>query len=262
MKKRFSRRHNSLVGAYPWAGPTVLVLIAIVGIGLMVRVFVPGALVALATPFWTTGTVLSAGVGNTGAFFGDKAALIEELDALRLENAALKAASASSEARIRDLEQLLGDRTDAEAGVLAGVLARPPVSPYDMLIIDRGTNHGIQEGDRVLGPGGMPMGVIESVFSASARALLYSTPGKETESWIGEARIPVTLMGEGSGALSAVVAREAGIVAGDLVYAPGPGARAVGTVIAVDNDPSSPRSRVDIRPLQNPFSLTWVTVMR
>lgn len=262
MKKRFSRRHNSLVGAYPWAGPTVLVLIMLVGIGLIVRVFVPGALVALATPFWTTGTVLSAGVGNTGAFFGDKAMLIEERDALRLENAALKAASASSEARIRDLEQLLGDRTDAEAGVLAGVLARPPVSPYDMLIIDRGTNQGIQEGDRVFGPGGMPMGVIESVSRDSARALLYSTPGKETESWIGEARIPVTLMGEGSGALSAIVAREAGIVEGDLVYAPGPGARAVGTVIAVDNNPSSPRSRVDIRPLQNPFSLTWVTVTR
>lgn len=249
------------MGAYPWAGPATLAVAGIVVAGLLLRFLAPDALIALARPFWATGDALTAGAGNAGSFFGDKAALTQERDRALAENAALVAAAATSEARIRDLERLLGDRTEAPAGVLAGVLSRPPVSPYDILIIDAGSEAGIAAGDRVLGPGGMPLGAVESVTAAAARVLLYSTPGKETESWIGEARIPVTLVGEGSGALSAVVAREAGIAAGDLVYAPGPGALAVGTVIAMDSDPSSPRSRVDIRPLQNPFSLTWVTVV-
>ena len=60
--------------------------------------------------------------------------------------------------------------------------------------------------------------------------------------------------------MSAIVAREAGILVGDMVYAMGPGAQAVGVVSAVGNDPSSPRSRVDIKPLVNPFSITWVTI--
>ena len=67
-------------------------------------------------------------------------------------------------------------------------------------------------------------------------------------------------MGEGAGSMSAVVAREAGILVGDPVYVTGPGAVAIGTVLSVGNDPSSPRSRVEIRPLANPFSIPWVTI--
>ncbi len=260
MKKRFSRRHNSFVGAYPWLGPTAVGLFILVVIVAGLRFLVPGALVSISSPLWAAGDSLTLGVENVGSFFTDKATLTNERDRLLAENAALQASNASSVARVRDLERLLGDRTEAAPGILAGVLARPPVSPYDVLIVDAGSEQGVLAGSAVQGPGGMPLGMIESATGNSARVLLYSTPAQETESWIGEARIPVTLVGEGSGAMSAVVAREAGIVVGDLVYASGPGARAVGSVIAVGNDPSSPRSRVDIRPLQNPFSLTWVTI--
>ena len=248
------------MGAYPWVGPALISLVVLVLVIGTFRFLLPGALVAVSKPFWSAGTSLSAGVGNVGAFFTDKTTLMNERDALSAENAALKAASGTSAARIQDLERLLGDRADAGNGVLAGVLARPPVSPYDVLVIDQGSDAGIMVGSRVQGPGGMPLGTVESVTKSCARVLLYSAPAKETESWIGEARIPVTVVGEGAGSLSAQVAREAGIVVGDLVYMMGPGALAVGTVIDVGNDPSSPRSRVDIRPLQNPFSITWVTV--
>ncbi|HRH55963.1 MAG TPA: rod shape-determining protein MreC, partial [Candidatus Paceibacterota bacterium] len=145
--------------------------------------------------------------------------------------------------------------------VLAGVLVRPPVSPYDTLILDQGSSAGVEAGMRAEGAGGLPIGIVESASANSSRVILYSAPGKETESWAGEARIPITLRGEGSGAMSATVAREAGIVAGDLVYVSGPGAIAIGSVVAVDNDPSSPRSRINVRPLANPFSMTWVTLV-
>lgn len=261
MRKRFSRRHNSIVGAYPWAGPAALTLIALVALFFMLRLLLPGALVAIGTPFWITGNALTAGAGNTLSFFGDKGALIAERDELARDNAALYAKSAALEAQVADLTRLLGDRTERGTGVLAGVLARPPVAPYDTLILDQGSDAGIALGSRVLGPGGIPLGTIESVTKDSARALLYSTPARETESWVGEARIPLTLVGEGAGAMSAIVARESGVVVGDQVYVPGPGAVPVGSVVEVGSDPSSPRSRVEIRPIANPFSVTWVTVV-
>lgn len=260
MKTRYSRRRNSLLSGRPWLTPAAIACGVIVVLFLVFRILLPGALVAVATPLWQSGTALTAGVGNAGSFFTSKATLMRELDEMRTENAALYAKSATLEARARDLERLLGDRTEPVPGTLAGVLARPPVSPYDVLVLDAGSDDGIETGYRVEGPGGLPLGIIESVTGGSARALLYSTPAKETESWVGESRIPVTLIGEGSGAMSAVVARDAGIASGDLVYIAGPGAVALGTVTDVGNDPSSPRTRIDIRPLANPFSVTWVTV--
>lgn len=260
MKRRFSRRHNSLVGAYPWAGPATLGLAAVVLLFLILRAFLPGALVALGTPFWLTGNALTAGAGDSLSFFTSKESLLKERDALREEAAALYAKNAALEAQAADLARLLGDRADAPPGVLAAVLARPPVAPYDTLILDQGSDAGVSVGDRVAGPGGIPLGTIESVTKASSRALLYSAPGRETESWVGESRLPLSLSGEGSGAMTAVVAREAGVSVGDLVYVPGPGAVPIGTVVEVGSDPSSPRSRVDIRPVTNPFSVTWVTV--
>ncbi len=238
----------------------MLALVALVLVVAILRFFFPGALIAVSKPFWAAGTGLSGGVANVGSFFTDKAKLMQERDSLLAANAALEARMATSDARANDLEALLGTRTDALPGIVAGVLARPPVSPYDVLIVDQGTAQGVVAGARVQGPGGMPLGVVESATESSARVLLYSTPAQETESWIGETRIPVTLVGEGAGSMSADVARDAGIAAGDLVYMMGPGALAIGTVTAVGNDPSSPRTRADIRPLQNPFSLTWVTI--
>lgn len=245
----------------PWLGPVALALFVLVFIFAILRFVFPGVLVSIASPLWSAGSSFSSGVGNVGSFFSDKATLTSERDRLLAENAAYYAKNVVLNARVKDLERLLGDRTDPVGGILAGVLSRPPVSPYDVLIVDVGSNARVSVGSRADGPGGMPLGSVESVTKNSARILLYSTPGKETESWIGETRIPVTLVGEGSGAMSAVVAREAGIAVGDLVYASGPGALPVGSVTAVGNDPSSPRSRVDIRPLLNPFSVTWVTIV-
>jgi cell shape-determining protein MreC len=242
-------------------GPASLALAGLLALFLLLRAFVPGALAFLATPFWATGTVLTAGVGNTGTFFTGKAEIARERDRLLAENAALIAQQAALSAREADLIRLLGSRTEPAKGILAGVLARPPVSPYDVLVVDAGSKAGIVEGARALGLGGVPLGTVESVAPGSSRITLYSTPLRETEAWIGEARIPVTLIGEGSGAFAAEVARESGIKEGDMAYVASGGAFPIGTVMRVESDPSSPRSRVDIKPVLNPFSVTWVSIM-
>ncbi len=229
---------------------------------LVLRIFAPDALLALASPLLRLGTVSSASVASAGSVFENKAALQADVERLALENARLTTENATLRAKTQDLTKLLGSRTERGSGILSGIIARPPVSPYDVLVIDSGTEEGVAQGAVVFGAGGMPIGTVASASKQNARVLLFSSPGRETEAWAGDARTPITLVGQGSGAMMALVPRELPVKYGDQVFVTGPGAMPIGTVIEVQTDPASPKARVIIRPLANPFSITWVTVDR
>lgn len=229
---------------------------------LALRLFAPDALLTLVSPLLRIGTASSAGVASAGSVFENKATLQSDVERLAEENARLTTENATLRARTSDLTKLLGTRTERGTGILSGIIARPPVSPYDVLVIDAGTDEGVAVGALVGGKGGMPIGTVASVSRQNARVLLFSSPGRETEAWTGDARTPVTLIGQGSGAMVALVPRELPVLVGDNVYVTGPGAMPVGTVIEVQTDPASPKAHVIIRPLANPFSITWVTVDR
>lgn len=260
MKTQFSRtrRRNTLLA--PGSGKWILATIVVVVMLFILRAFFPGTIAFLATPFWNAGRAATNTSGSVAAFFGDKAVLAEERDALRREVAALNEQNATLMARTVDLERLLGGRSEASAGILAGVLVRPPVSPYDTLVVDQGEAQGVTVGKRVKGAGGIPLGVIESVSTRTARVVLYSAPGRITEGWVGVSRTPVSLEGASAGAFRTSVPRERVVAVGEEVYLPGPGAVPIGTVIRVDTDPSSPRAVIHVRPRTSPFSLTWVTI--
>lgn len=234
------------------AGIVVLLVTAI-------RFLAPGAVSAIATPIWSTGTAATAAVGNTLSF-SSAASLRASLTQAQSEQAALAAQNAVLAARVADLEQLLGGRESAP-GILASVYLRPPVSPYDVLGIDQGVAEGVREGMTVLGPGGTPIGRVSEVEESRARVVLYSSVGVSTEGWAGAQKVPVTLTGLGAGAFRASVPREAGVVVGDGVYVPAAGAAPIGSVVSIDSDPSSPIVELHVRPYTNPFSLTWVSVV-
>ncbi|HEX5774979.1 MAG TPA: rod shape-determining protein MreC [Candidatus Paceibacterota bacterium] len=261
MKMPFSRTHkrrNALLG--PGAGIVSLAVGVIILTLFILRAAFPGALTALAMPFWQAGNGLTRGAGSLVAVWSDKNALASERDRLMRENLSLAEETRVLAAANTDLTRLLGSREEAPEGVLAGVLARPPVAPYDTLVVDQGAGAGVTAGAQVLGPGGAPVGTVESTTAHTSRVLLYSTSGQSSEGWVGAARLPITLEGAGAGAFRALVPRDASIAVGDMVYLPGPGAIPVGIITRVDADPSSPRATVHIRPFTSPFSITWVEI--
>lgn len=238
------------------AAVVALVILAL----LLLRLVAPDAFTALARPFFRAGDILTDTVGGVGVLGSreelsdDRERLMRELEAARLENATLTA-------RARDLERLLGNRTEGSGGILAGVLARPPVSPYDVLIVDQGTSSGVRVGATALGPGGIPVGIVTSADTGTSRVTFYSASGQATEGWAGETRIPVKLTGRGAGTFDAEIPGTAGAAVGDQVYVPGPGALPIGSIVEVVTDPSSPSVVLHIRPYVNPFSITWVTIL-
>ncbi len=235
-----------------------LVLVGVIILGL--RFFAPSALTYLVTPVWQFGNAITNGLHTYGSALADKEDLVRERDMLIAENQALEESNRGLSSQVQDLSHLVGSRSVSAVRILAGVLARPPTVPYDTFIVDRGTDGGVVPGAFVFAPGGVPIGTVESAERTTARIALFSAPGKISEGWVGEKRIPITLTGLGTGAFSASLPRESSVAVGDIVYLPGPGALPVGTIVRVDTDPSSPRALVHVAPYINLFSLTWLEI--
>jgi cell shape-determining protein MreC len=262
MKKPFSQRRRygaevSAVSRVVWGGGVAILVVVII---VAVRAFLPDVFVALASPMWQTGTSLTTAVNDSSAIFDNKTKLAAENSALAQQVQTLTNENQVLTARSQDLTKLLGGLSSTGGEVLAGVLARPPESPYDTLMIAAGTDDKIVVNAFVYSAGGTPIGTIEHVTNATSQVSLFSTTGRNTDGWIGENRIPVTLTGMGAGAFSSTIPATASVAVGDTVYVPGPGALPIGSVVKIDTDPSSPTEVLHIQPLVNIFSITWVEV--
>lgn len=257
MKKTFLARRNALFssagvswGAYALAASVLL---------LLVRLLAPNFFLHLFTPAFRGADFVTAQSHALFSGFNDTARLALENERLLRENAALTNENQVLKQKEASLAALSGgDRPAPE--ILAGVVARPPESPYDTLVLAEGGSAGIAPGMEVFAEGGVPIGVISSVLPDFARATLFSSSGMHTSGWVGGANIPLTIIGAGAGSMSAVLPRSASVAVGDTVSVPGPGALPLGTVVRIDSDPSSPSITLHIQSALNLFSVTWVAV--
>ena len=252
MKRQYSQNGNR---AILQGGRLIALIVAVIVIALLIlRLVFPAALISLASPLWSVGNMLTAAVGSATLSFESEDAVREERDRLRAELTARTNEYHILRAELGDAKRL----GDTESRTTAGVLARPPVSPYDTLIVV--ADAAVTVGAQAYGAGGIPVGTVSRADGESAHISLYSAPGRTTDGWAGEARTPVSLIGAGSGAFRASVAKDTPIAVGEQVFVPGPGALPIGTIVRIDTDPSSPSATLFIQPPRNPFSLAWVSI--
>lgn len=228
----------------------------------LARFIAPNLFLSAVSPALTLGTRLSSAVDGLFAGFANAKALAAKNAALADENAALSLENRTLSEKAADLASLLGSprAPSGGAGIVAGVLARPPVAAYDALIVSAGTNAGVAPGMEAFGAGGLPLGIVSAATPDFARVTLFSAPGVMTSGWIGQKRVPVTLRGAGAGAYAASAPRDAGIAQGDAVFVPGPGALPIGVVASIGGLASDPMATLFIRPAANPFSITTVVL--
>lgn len=249
MKMQFSRR-NRIFLFRSWR--PLLLFVGVLLLLLVVRLSFPNFFLYVTSPIYSLGRVFSETAGymeNAKLLREQVTQLSEERDALLEENVRLKD-------ELSSLEALPSDE-----GIVVRVEARPPVTPYDVLIISAGTDAGIETGRIVYSRGGTPVGTIADAGKHFSRVSLFSSYGVSTEGWIGEDAYPVTFIGEGAGAFVAKVPREATIEEGDIAYISSR-ASAFGSVVKIHKDASMPEAILEIRPYINPFSLLSVSVAR
>lgn len=246
MKTQYFRKPKRFVT--PVQGVAIAGALGVLFILLLIRLIVPGFFVTMFSPFWHLGNQLS----DASALEESTASKLARLKSLEAENETLRNENRLLKANVEE--------DTFEQGIIAGVIARPPLAPYDVLIVGAGSADGVYEGMRVFSRH-IPVGVVESVAERSSRIVLFSTTGKTTDGWVGEKRHPISLRGNGAGTFEADVARESGVIEGDQVYLPGAGSYPVGVVVKIESEPSSPRAVVSVRPFANPFTMTSVSIL-
>ena len=261
MKKTFLAKRNAFLSSakIPWSGFALIVVAFL----FLVRFFAPNLFWQMLAPLFHSADSLAAeshaffsGFGNNTKLSLQNESLVNENTALANENQALLQKDAS-------LEALLGSPTSEKnmpSEILAGVVARPPETPYDTLVLAAGAQAGVALGQEVFGAGDVPIGVISTVFSDFSRATLFSSPGVRIAGWAGPTDIPLTITGSGAGTMNAKLPRSASIAVGDIIFGPGPGMFPIGKVTRIDSNPTSSAVTLRITPALDLFSVSWVTV--
>ncbi|PIR83154.1 hypothetical protein COU19_01995 [Candidatus Kaiserbacteria bacterium CG10_big_fil_rev_8_21_14_0_10_56_12] len=254
MKKTYLPRRNALltVRELSWGARAVLLVCAVA----LVRFALPNVFMQIAAPFLGVSASVARASHAVINSFSSTAEQAAENERLREENVALVAENARlTKQSSQSVVETNVSTTGASRGVVAQVVARPPVGPYDTLVLDQGQSAGVSDGMEVFSSGGVPLGVVTGTTSDFSRAVLFSSPDVQTAGWAGERSVPVTITGRGGGVLVAVLPRSANIMVGDFIYVPGPGMLPIGVVARVDGDATSPAVTLRIRPLSNLFSL-------
>lgn len=167
------------------------------------------------------------------------------IDALKSENESLKAA--------------LG-RTGKGQYALGVILSRPPVSPYDTLIIDIGSAEGVATGDKVYAEGDALVGDIAEVYAHQSKVDLFSTPGRTTPVLVGTSTIAAEATGRGGGNFEVKLPVSASVSRGAVIVTPQIRAHVFGVVDSASVDPTDSLQTVLFKSPVNVSELRFVEV--
>jgi cell shape-determining protein MreC len=197
----------------------VAALIVIFGINyLFPRVF--------PTIFYPVTSVLLKGESASAGFFVYMGEIIQSKYSLVKQNKALSDEVAARDRSLMALDTLKNenetlkialDRSGKGDFVLGVILTRPPVSPYDTLILDIGSSNGVKVGNKVYAEGNVLIGDVEEVFSGQSKVSLFSTSGRSTQVLVGTSTIAAEAIGKGGGNFFIKLPATAKIVQGATV---------------------------------------------
>lgn len=206
--------------------------------------------------------------GALGAQLQSKTALAGENDTLRAELASTTAALADRNVLYQENLELKArlDRDGSMHTILAGVILRPPATPYDTLTIDAGKAQGVAQGALVSAGGTTLIGEVDEVFDTTARVTLFSAPGQTYQALLTEtdahASVPISVQGQGNGSLVAEVPTTIAVQVGDSVIFPGVAGGLASTVVAVDEKSNQSFETVYMRLPVDPEQLRYVEVLK
>ena len=172
------------------------------------------------------GLGISGATHGVGGFFGSIATDLRFKHSLVAENAAYKAQIEELTTRLVTNTQLARENAELKASMgrtetphftLAAVIAKPPHSAYDTMIIDGGSASGFAAGQTVYANGETPIGTIDTVMKHSAIVRLFSAPGEETTARLSPSNIDVTIVGRGGGNFAVTVPHDLAVTEGAAV---------------------------------------------
>lgn len=245
---KFRRNKKFIVGIF------LIALFFFAVINGPVRNFVVGLGVAVFQPFLN--------FGNSVVNWADGSSyLLRGKETLLKENLVLKDKLAEMEAKFlayeilekenKELKEILSwpNKNDFLA---ARVVSRPPISPYDILIINAGFEGGIKNGMQVWAYDNILIGYVFEVFADSSKIKLASFPGDETSAVLFSSNSQIIATGRGNGNFEIKIPKSIEVNAGEKVVTFGINPMLMGIIDKIEINPSDPFQKLYFR---FPFNL-------
>lgn len=233
----------------------------------------------LASPFRAAYTAVADWFNDKQKYYKDYTALEEENAALRKENAEMEETVRQARAdreenkRLRELLNLREQRRDITSDMEAAYITEHSVTNWtSSLTLNKGSAHGVENGDCVIDETGALVGIISEVgYNWSTVLTLVDTDTSlgakvfRTDD-LGVAQGNFTLMGEGRLRLDYLPA-DCQLLGGDLVVTSGlggyyPSDLVIGSVVEVQMDDSGAASYAILEPKVDFDSLTEVFIVK
>lgn len=217
----------------------------------------------LTKPWYALATWVSNGSGALPTYLRDRGSLQEEivrlnaeLQDVRFENEQTSSIVAENE----ELRRLLGSDESAPERIVAGIIGRPPHTPYDTLFLDQGSSDGIVEDAPVYHFDDKLIGFVSNVFTDSSVVTLLSSPAFESTVYVFGPNIYTTAIGIGDGTIRVSVPQNIPIHEGDTVVAPTLAKGFIGTIRAIQSEDAEPEQYGFVIPDTSLQSLRLVSV--
>ncbi|MBL1434503.1 hypothetical protein COB87_002985 [Candidatus Wolfebacteria bacterium] len=192
--------------------------------------------------------------------FKDKSGLVGKVKRLEDSELALQLQlqiNSFTQEENKELRELL-DFIPQE-GVLGSVLAWPPKTAYDTLLVEAGKE--VSVGDLVLGRGIAPIGLVHRMEGKYAYVRLFSQANVVTQVRAGVDKIPLELTGRGGGSAFIVAPKDVPVERGDEIFFPYNGNTFIGRIGAVETSPSSSTKQLWIVFPKHFYAYTWVSIV-
>lgn len=121
----------------------------------------------------------------------------------------------------------------------AKVIAKPPQIPLDSLLVDKGTEDGLSEGDVALASKRVLIGKVVKVFKNRATIALSSFSSATSNGYVERTGEPLDIKGLGGGSIQAKVPIDFDIALQDKIMLEGSRSYAIAVVNIIENDSAS-----------------------
>lgn len=242
----------------------IIIALAVFILGFLVVTFFKSNALLAFSPLWNLRNIAVSKTLDLGNFFKTKNSLIEENKNLKnqiLLDQSLALSFRSLEQTNEELLKEIGGFSK-ETKLSAGVLVRPPQTPYDLLVIDSGANAGINKGSVVALPYGAYIGVVSEVKNKTSEVTLYTSYGIKTEAILERDQLPVTLIGQGGGNFEIKLPRSITIEIGDRVLSAGINPHLLGVVKDINVESTDAFKSVLVSSPQNIFNIRSVNILQ
>lgn len=243
----------------------ILLFIFLILSSLGVFMYSRGFFYTIGRPIWKMKNIATSEVNNLGYITRSKASVYKKNENLSRENSDLKVSMIDYNILKNEnieLKESLGRIIPEKNMILSNILTKPNYSPYDTIIIDIGTNSGVNVGNQVYANVVTPIGEISVAYSDNSLVTLYSNPGEVTEAMMDGTNTSVELVGRGGGNFEMTIPTDLQFVKGGIVYLPNISSEIIAIIQDVISSPNDPAKKLLLSSPVNVQELKWVFVKR